>query len=151
MEHKLQNSNQRIPICPTTEEEAIYGPIGALQLKITNDYENMTRENTMRLLTEFYRYLWPDESSEEIEKLGQGTALWIWNNRKRTPVHHIERVYAGGDKARKRKAEDEKLDKSEKPDKPDKLPRFKVAEDVPRVREDFMSIPCMANIIGGNK
>lgn len=144
---KLCQTAQAVQICPSQDEEKTYGGMGALVLKVKNDYETLTQAAVVRLLTEFYEYLWPQGNPEEIVSLGEGTASWVWNNRKRTPVRYIERSFAvkAPSKAAKRKSEG--AAGHPPAHKLPRAPRFKPVANMPHTRDDFLAIPSLASLI----
>lgn len=143
---QLSASVQPLQICPAPEEEALYGGMGALVLKLKNDYETLTRDNLVRLLGEFYEYLLADgaQKGDEVKKLAQGTASWLWNNRKRVPIRYVERTFVV--KAPPRKRKPEAAAAAEGPKVP-RAPRFVPVTDMPHTREDFLRVPGLAAML----
>lgn len=158
---QLSHTAQSVQICPSSTEEKIYGGMGALVLKLRNDYETMTRETIVRLLTEFYEYLLPESNAEEVVSLGQGTAHWIWNNRKRVPVRYLERSFAvkAPSAAQKRKAAEMVAAAAAvaaggvppslpaPPPKAARGPRFKPVANLPHTRDDFLAISSLSKVL----
>jgi len=90
--------------------------------------------------------LLPESTNEEIVSLGQGTACWIWNNRKRVPIRYLERSFAVKPPPRqpKRKAPEGPVASAVPP--PPKAPRFKPVSNMPHTRDDFLAIPSFSRI-----
>lgn len=141
---------------PSKEEEVIFGGIGAVQLKMKNDYERMNKDNLILYTIQFFKYLMPEEKDENISRLGMGVGNWIWANRGRQPKHYIERVYVDGknlDKVKKRKNPEEKSNDSTPPTKKS---RTKLGADavntsnIPTTREEFLAISSFHKLITEN-
>ncbi len=148
---QLTAAAQSVPICPSKSEEETYGGIGSLVVKLKNDYETLTRDNLVRLVTEFFQYLLPEGQTEEVQSLAQGTACWIWNNRRRTPLRYLERTFVvkAPSRPNKRKADaaaDAAAD-GPPPVKPVRAPRFKPKADIPLSRDDFLAVPSLAHML----
>lgn len=149
---ELSRTVQSVQICPSKEEENVYGGLGALVLKVKHDYETVTRDALVRLLTEFYEYLLPDTEPGEIQRLGQGTACWVWNNRKRVPVRYLDRTFAlkPPPKTQKRKSEEPGgAAVASGGAKSSKVPRarFQPLSNMPHTRDDFLTVPSLAQVL----
>lgn len=144
---QLTAASQSVQICPSKLEEETYGGIGALVVKLKNEYETLTRDNVMRLLTEFYNYLLPEGDPEEVKSLGQGTACWIWNNRRRIPIRYLDRTFVvkAPPRPSKRKADAE--EGGAPAAKAARAPRFKPKADMPLSREDFLALPSLGQML----
>jgi hypothetical protein len=141
-------------ISPSKEEESEFGAMGAIQLKMKNEYDRLNRDNLIVYAIQFFKYLMPDDNEEDITKLGRGAGNWIWNNRGRKPKYYLERVYIDSktpERAKKRKAKTENENDAE--DQPKvKKPRKKANEpepDIPGTREEFLSIPGFQKLLTG--
>lgn len=143
---QLAANHPAVQICPSKEEEAVYGGLGALTLKLKNDYETLTRDNVIRLLTEFYQYLLPEGDAEELKNLGQGTACWLWNNRKRTPVRYLDRSFVVKPGKRKAEASSAAAAPAAKK-KPARPPRFQPSSNMPLCRSEFLALPSLSQML----
>lgn len=142
MDKMLQDNLKAFQICPSKEEEAKYGAMGSLELKVKNDYENLSRDTLIRLMTEFYRYVMHDSNPDEVIQIGQGTALWVWGNRKRNPIRYLQRTFAV--KPEKRKAPPTT---QTEPAQKKSHPKFTPVVNMPHTREEFLAIPAMQKLL----
>lgn len=128
-------------ICPTVEEEQVYGKIGAVLLKMRNKYEHMSHDTLIKYGIAFFKYILPEEDDTEITRLGHGMGNWIWTNRERKPEFYLERMTLEKPK-NKRKAEDSDRPKYTK--RPRHMPKD---NNVPSLREDFLAIEAFKNLV----
>jgi len=133
-------------ICPNETEEKTFGGIGALQLRMKNDYERLTRDKLVEYIIQFFRYVLPDEPDTDVTRLGYGVANWIWSNRNRSPRYYLERVYLSETKPpSKRKSN---ADEPSSGLLRNRSKREECREITPASRDDFLAIPAFQNLIG---
>jgi len=129
-------------ICPSRTEEKMYGGIGALQLKVRNEYDRLSHDNLIRFSIQFWQYVMPEGDDQAVTRLGYGIANWIWNNRGRTPKKWLDRIYLeDAEKKQKRKRPTPAASPAPK------KARNIAPDNVPNTREEFLSIPDFQNLI----
>jgi len=136
-------------ILPSSRETRKFGSVGALQLKIRNEYDRVSKDNLIRFCIQFFRYLIPETTEQDITRLGYGQAEWIWANRGRTAKKWLDRIYLEDEEARRhRQAQKRKKTESdaETVEKPKKT-RVRAPQNIPRSREDFMMIPGFQGLV----
>jgi hypothetical protein len=132
-----ENELDAYEICPSPEEEKSYGGIGALQLKLRNEYDRLSKANLTKFLIDFFKFAVPQADESGVVRLGHGICEWVWSNRGRKPKKWLDRVYLEDmeNKAvKKKRAASQPLD-GEPEAKKTKL------VDIPRTREEFMALP----------
>jgi len=142
-------------INPTNpEEQDIYGPYGAIQVKTSYSYENLgTKDPLAKGCIAFFRHLFPTVSEEEVTKLGYGQMEWLWSNRNKKTVHAVERIYAEEkEKTRSKRKAPPKDGNATGTDTgaatPSKAPepkknKVEKPKDMPKTTQDFMNLDCV--------
>lgn len=133
-----ENELDAYEIMPSPEEETSYGSIGALQLKVRNEYDRLSKANLSKFLIKFFQFAIPEADESGVVRLGHGISEWVWSNRGRKPKKWLDRVYLEDleNKAVRKKraahptAEGQPVAKKAKP-----------SVDIPRTREEFMKLP----------
>lgn len=132
---RFMDGQPAVHICPSPEEESVFGAIGSLCMKTKNQYEPLNRENLNRLIKEYVEYLLEKSNvnREQVAALGEGIASFIWRMRKKNVHQYVEREFVVK-KARAASKRDPK-------DAPKKK-KSKTTEPtiIPQTREDFFAI-----------
>jgi uncharacterized protein YdcH (DUF465 family) len=155
IQNMTQSEMDTYEILPNRDEEFVFGKLGALQLKMHNEYEAMTKDNLTLYLIQFFRYILPEETEEKTMQLGVGVGNWIWANRARKSKVSLERVYldsSTGKRVRRSHNNEGKSEKQQQP-KPKKTKVAKAAKihvepkSIPKTCQDFLSIPSFQKLL----
>jgi hypothetical protein len=128
------DDNCDFEISPNQEEIGDFGDFGALQVKVKNDYQKITRDNLTDFCIRFFSMLFDEVSEEDVKKLGMGQSDWMWANRKCEQNKYLERSYVNK-KTKRRKAESTTLE----PVEVKKCAKIN-NKDIPKTREDFIKL-----------
>jgi hypothetical protein len=143
-----QSEMDTYEILPNRDEELLFGKLGALQLKMQNEYEPMTKENLTLYLIQFFRYILPEETEENTMKLGVGVGNWIWANRIRKTKVSLERVYLDSATGKRLKRTNNNGNKEQKKEPKNKKPKLQIEKkSIPVTCQDFLSIPSFQKLL----
>ena len=130
-------------LCPTLEEEPIFGKMGGIELRTKKKYEVFRKDTVGFYIIKCLHYLIPNEPEVDLQKIGYGIGNWVWENRHQVPIRYLTRLYAKEEKP----AEESRPKKRKRKGEQLGLSTEEIAAlDIPTTREEFMAIPAFRKL-----